>query len=174
MEMEKAQVEERLNALRQASYGFTGPWTAGGQEAQNLKVRPRQYRAILKRRRSGRPRTNRPPSQAAQSNHGHPPGPIIESPHHHCACEDCSEEPPNVSTNVQGDQAEWRFWQQLRRQSYGGRSAGGQTGNTQMEAQDSHQSPSDTSRPQSPPRQMHDLTIRTRPSSENISARNGQ
>ncbi|KAK4171353.1 hypothetical protein QBC36DRAFT_96603 [Triangularia setosa] len=188
MEREKTQIEERLSALRQAPSDVPGAWTGSGQKAQTLKARPRQYRAILQRRRSirSRSRRNRSPLQATQSNrHGHAPGLIIEyhpsplyilastpspsrpSSPSSSACKDCPEEPPDDSSNSQRDELEWRFWQQLRRQAYAGCSPYEPTGNTGP--QDTESSPS-TARPQTQPRQIHNLTIRSLHSRANTPA----
>ncbi|KAK0665205.1 hypothetical protein QBC41DRAFT_16249 [Cercophora samala] len=185
MGRETTQIEERLNAYRQAAYGFP---VAGQEAQQSLKVRPRQYRAILLRRRPTGRRRPRPPLPAAQSQHSHAPGLIIEyppsplyisptpsRPHSPSpsACEDCAEESLDDGPISQGEEPEWRVWQQIRRQAYTGRMVLDQIagGDIKMGGQESQQSPS-TPRPETPPRTVRHLAIRTPCSRENTPARN--
>ncbi|KAK4655274.1 hypothetical protein QC762_301220 [Podospora pseudocomata] len=179
MERKKSQIEERINAFRQAAYGLPGTWSGRRQEAQQTaKIRPRQYRAIQQRRRTTRRRTGHVPLPPPQSSHGHTPGLIIDYPPSPLyispalsrssspssgACEECPEEHPEDSPISQREELEWGFWQQIRRQAYTGRTMFGQTAGsgTQMGGQELQRSPS-PSRSQSPPLTIRHLAIRTR------------
>ncbi|KAK4198001.1 hypothetical protein QBC40DRAFT_97457 [Triangularia verruculosa] len=179
MEMETAQVKVALTALRQILRGVRNT-----QEGQTLRIRPRQYRPILQRRRSSRRRRNRPPPlQTTQINHNHPTGQITEYPPSPLsilpsstpsssrplspspsACDECPDSPHGSDRNEQGEQPEWRLWQQLRAQEYTGRIVFERVGNAQTEHPKS-QATASVTRPQTPPRQIHNLTFRTRSSS---------